>query len=286
MPEIDLITEISLNLDKQEGIAEWYFQSIDPATGELTKDPLAGFLPPNDDKGSGQGFVMFKIKLKEGLADDVVVANRASIVFDYNEPIITPEWVNTRDVVPPTSAMLTPSNVDNGQVTLKWGGTDNSGGSGVYCYDVYMKQNNNEYYEMIFSGITETTAQVEFDAATEYTFYTLATDHAGNREPEKDMPDISWKYTGIKTLEQNLFLLYPNPANTECTIELNVEKPGNVIITLSNILGANVMKIYDGFVENGRLKHTFDIRSLPPGIYTALINTGAETLGEKLLIIR
>ena len=41
-PEMDLITEIKLTLNKSKGIATWYFKSLDPETGELTTDPLAG----------------------------------------------------------------------------------------------------------------------------------------------------------------------------------------------------------------------------------------------------
>ncbi|MDR2970375.1 MAG: right-handed parallel beta-helix repeat-containing protein, partial [Bacteroidales bacterium] len=80
-PEMELITEVKLTLNKSTGVATWYFKSIDPATGELPTDALMGFLPPEDGNGSGQGFVMFTIKLKDGLADDVVITNKASIVF-------------------------------------------------------------------------------------------------------------------------------------------------------------------------------------------------------------
>lgn len=39
------------------------------------------------------GFVYFTIKPKEGLAPDTEIRNKASIIFDYNEPIYTPETV-------------------------------------------------------------------------------------------------------------------------------------------------------------------------------------------------
>jgi hypothetical protein len=188
-PEKELITEIKLTLDKSKGIATWYFKSIDPATGELPTDALVGFLPPNDKDGAGQGFVMFNIKLKKGLAEDVVVKNKASIVFDNNPAIITPEWVNEKDIVPPTSTMLRPANMV-GEIKLEWQGTDNKGGSGVYCYDIYMKQDNGDY-EKILAKTTATSTLFTVVKDVTYSFYSIATDHAGNRENDKTRPDIT-----------------------------------------------------------------------------------------------
>ena len=188
-PEMDLITEIQLTLNKSTGVATWYFKSIDPATGELPADALAGFLPPNDEEGAGQGFVMFTIKLKKGLPEDVVVANKATIIFDNNAPIVTPEWVNNKDIVPPASTILRPTSTI-GEIELKWQGTDNQDGSGVYCYDIYLKQDNGEY-ERIISRTTATSMPFTVEEGVKYLFYSIATDNAGNRERDKVRPDIS-----------------------------------------------------------------------------------------------
>jgi len=194
-PDMNLITKITLKLDKTKGIAIWYFKSIDPATGELPDDALAGFLPPNDDDGAGQGFVMFSIKLKEGLADDIVVANMATIVFDNNDAIVTPEWVNAKDVVPPTSAMLRPAKV-TGEVELTWQGTDNESGSGIYCYDVYLKKDNGDY-ERIMARTTATSMMFTVAEGVTYSFYTIATDRADNRENDKINPDITLPFDNL-----------------------------------------------------------------------------------------
>ena len=193
-PEIDIILKITLKLDKSKGIATWYFKSIDPATGNLPADALLGFLPPNDDEGSGQGFVMFTIKLKDGLPDDVTVANSASIVFDLNDPIITPEWVNQRDIVPPTSTMLRPINAI-GEVELAWLGEDNA--SGVYCYDIYMKRENEDYYEKILSKTKATSTVITIEDGVKYSFYSIAYDNAGNREMDKTYPDITIPFDSL-----------------------------------------------------------------------------------------
>ena len=286
-PEMDLITEVSLKLDKEQGIAQWHFKSIDPATGELPENLLSGFLPPDDENGAGQGSVMFTIQAKEGLADDATVANKASIVFDGNEAIITNEWVNKKDIVAPVSTMLTPVNTEDGLVELRWEGEDNPDGSGIYHYDVYRKREGDDHYSLIFSEMSETSAKLELEKYVNYSFYTLATDSAGNRETKVNVPDISWTNVGIQEISvvQNVSLI-PNPAKTECTVVFDVETPGKMNITLLNMSGANVMKIYDGPVGNSRFSHTFDTHSLPAGVYTVVVNTDGKVVAEKLLVIR
>ncbi|WP_242006605.1 T9SS type A sorting domain-containing protein [Rhodothermus marinus] len=56
-------------------------------------------LPPNVNPPEGEGFVTFSIRPR-GVQEGTVIRNRASIVFDYNPPILTPEVVHefTRSV--------------------------------------------------------------------------------------------------------------------------------------------------------------------------------------------
>jgi len=93
--------------------------------------------------------------------------------------------------------------------------------------------------------------------------------------------------TGIKEIPAlQHALLYPNPAGKNCTIAFDMEKSGNVKISIFNISGVSLMKLYDGYVERGNFKYSFDAGSLPAGLYTVLIYTGGKITGERLLIAR
>lgn len=130
-PEMNLITRVNLSLDKEKGIAKWHFASIDPQTDEHVTDVFAGFLPPDDETGRGQGSVSFTINLKNDLPNDAEVSNRAEIVFDYNEPIFTPDWTNRKDLLSPVSQMLQPTEVNDSIVSLSWNGTDSGSGMAI-----------------------------------------------------------------------------------------------------------------------------------------------------------
>ncbi|MBC8255426.1 MAG: hypothetical protein H8E35_15560, partial [Ardenticatenia bacterium] len=77
------------------GQVEWTFRTLDPETGELPEDALAGFLPPNDETGRGEGHVVFSIRPNSDRPDGTVLTNQATIVFDTEASIVTNEVTNT-----------------------------------------------------------------------------------------------------------------------------------------------------------------------------------------------
>jgi len=87
--------DVTAQLNYQTGQVNWTLRTLDPETGELLEDPLAGFLPPNDGTGRGEGHVAFSVKPRSGLARGTVITNQASIVFDTETSIVTNEVWNT-----------------------------------------------------------------------------------------------------------------------------------------------------------------------------------------------
>jgi subtilase family serine protease len=84
-----MIVEIDAGIDVTTGLAHWYFNTMDPSTGQPPADAMNGFLPPNDSTGVGQGHVNFRIMADPESAPGTEITNRATIVFDVNEPIVT-----------------------------------------------------------------------------------------------------------------------------------------------------------------------------------------------------
>lgn len=70
-------------------------RALDPETGDLPEDPLAGFLPPDDATGRGQGVLTFSVRTKTDLPPGTRIANSATIVFDTEAPITTNEVFHT-----------------------------------------------------------------------------------------------------------------------------------------------------------------------------------------------
>lgn len=87
-------TEVKLD----EKLVSWYLRAWDPATiDNFPDDAYAGILPPNDPSTHcGEGHVTYRVKVRDDAPDRTIVTNEATIVFDYNEAIVTePNWWNT-----------------------------------------------------------------------------------------------------------------------------------------------------------------------------------------------
>jgi Legume lectin domain/RTX calcium-binding nonapeptide repeat (4 copies) len=132
--------DISGKLDAQTGQLTWLIQSIDPTTGELVSGINEGFLPPNNTKGDGQGFVTYRAKPKSDIPSGTTITAKARIVFDTNEPIDTPIWSNSIDRSAPTSNLQPLAATTLGRkIDVVWNGKDD--GSGVASYNIYVATN-------------------------------------------------------------------------------------------------------------------------------------------------
>lgn len=188
-PNLDLIVRVDAKLNPSSGILFWHFISLDPLSLELTDDPVLGFLPPNNSSPEGEGFVSFNIKPKETLATGATIENKAAIIFDLNEPIITNTHLNTIDDIRPSSevTMLDPVQ-DNTVFTIRWSGRDDD--SGIRAYDIYVSENNGPF-ELLWYDVPQSEADFEGTAGSSYTFYSIAKDLAGNIEPGKSAGEAS-----------------------------------------------------------------------------------------------
>jgi hypothetical protein len=64
---------------------------------------------------------------------------------------------------------------------VSWSGQDDSGGSGIVSFDIYVSDNGSTFAPWL-TGTTLTSATYPGQAGHTYAFYTVATDNVGNRE--------------------------------------------------------------------------------------------------------
>ena len=182
--DLGIYVDVSAGIDIMAGDILWILQSIDPATGLPPQGTQQGFLPVNDENGSGEGFVSFTIKpnQRKCVTGDTIVA-QASIVFDINEAIPTNVWHNTVDALPPTTQLTGQEGNDN-EVLLQFAGSDDEGGCGIKQYKLYVSDNYGAYslYDTYPAG-SEVTFPTEYDHC--YRFFCLGEDNVGNVEEMK-----------------------------------------------------------------------------------------------------
>ncbi len=191
VPYDEYPVHVMADFDSKTGVITYEMWSYDPETGELPTYPLAGFLPPNDEDGRGEGWVTFTIDPKAGLKTGDEIRNKASIVFDVNDPIITNQTLNTIDGSAPASSVRALSaTTTKANFVVKWSGQDDAKGSGIAAYDIYVSTDGGSYQRWL-TGTTKTQATFSGQDGHTYGFYSVATDAVGNSEAAPKAADAS-----------------------------------------------------------------------------------------------
>ena len=190
-PGKNIVLRIEARLDSKTGLLTWHFTSLDPATGKLPQDPLQGFLPPNVNPPQGQGSVIFTVMPKKGLRTGTEIRNQASIIFDVNPAIKTPEWLNTIDNTKPSSQVLPlAATKTSPNFSVEWSGSDQ--GSGVLNYKIFVSKDGGPF-ALWLSNTTATSGVFPGEVGRMYAFYSVASDQTGNLEETPLVADATTK---------------------------------------------------------------------------------------------
>ena len=187
-PEINAVAQISLSVDKKSGKAEWTFESLDPMTLEKATEMIQGILPVNID-GNGCGEIKFDISLREGLSSGKMFGNKASIIFDSNDPIETPNWENTLDYDFPSARITSAGSTDSKTFSFDIESSDQ--GAGIWSYDLYFRPSATGEWEIARGAIPENERTITFDKEMKGAFFIVPIDGAGNR-PHSGPDSVLW----------------------------------------------------------------------------------------------
>ena len=84
--------------------------------------------------------------------------------------------------------------------------------------------------------------------------------------------------------ENSAIQLYPNPANDRCTIAYSLDRATTVKITVTDVLGRELLIAADQTEMKGMKKQSIDVSGLPEGIYFVNIQLGNQHSINKLIV--
>jgi hypothetical protein len=227
-PGVDALVNLNVQLDPVSGELVWIFTGIDPATGEEFTHPLDGFLPPNTDEVTGQGGVMFDIQPYDTVSTGRMISNMAAIYFDFNDPIITNNWILHADNDPPSGHILAlPDTQQTSSFMISWEGSDS--GSGIRCYDILYRLTGEEVWKYAAFQTKETSLIFNGTGGHEYEFYARAYDNALNKEVLTGLREAATYVpedanVGIEEGETVSLQVYPVPAVDILNLKLNTNQ--------------------------------------------------------------
>lgn len=283
-PEKDVIVRVTGELYETEKVVKWSFLSLDPETLDLVWDPDGGFLPPNLTSPEGEGFVNFTIGMADGILNKEKIENRATILFDSNEPILTNLHLNTFDLQAPDSKLsLSASTTTDTLITLQLQASDAE--SQVRHVEIWVSENDSAY---VFShnDYGNSTPFVGKYGST-YKFYSIAVDSAGNRELPPAVADAA---VSVLTGTQERFNLsqlrvYPQPTREEVVLEFELPAPQRITMKLEDLTGRQVQRLMSADLQSGFYRIPLRL-SVQPGVYFIKIENGEGSKMIKIVVAR
>lgn len=282
-PEFPNILKITSSLDELTGTASWLFQTLDTLSMMPTEDVDQGFLPPNVNAPEGMGFVGFEVDLLENVPSGSLIENTADIYFDFNDPITTNTWTNLFDSEAPESEVLEVTEYTLGEnvATIEWETADND--PYILHYNIYYNTDGSSEWIPWQIQTTENSAVFEGELDMTYYFISVAVDSAFNVEPFPDDFDAFIHMQPVSVEEQADLLefhLYPNPANEEVMINLELPIAHTAVIT--DMMGRIV---FTQQLDPNRKHHKLKINSLSKGFYNvAVLDAVGFPLGIEKLV--
>ncbi|MFA7138876.1 MAG: T9SS type A sorting domain-containing protein [Bacteroidales bacterium] len=279
-PNLNCIVRVDGSFNPENGAVYWHFMSLDPETMDITEDPEAGFLPPNIESPEGEGSVMYHINLKAPLTHQNSVAAKATIVFDFNAPLVTNTYMNTIDLEAPVSSVYAVQLAGENLYELFWQGEDSE--SGVHYYNIYWAEGSGDY--SLWRNNTERLSDtLRIAPGVSYKFFAQAVDYLGNEEPYKGYAE---QVLGTQTFgtQKVHFSLVPNPASRRTSLRLNLPAPDEVTVRLFAMDGRMLFTSGTLPGERGTFQLDLNLTAFRPGIYNVSVQTSFGTGTHKLII--
>jgi len=280
-PALNTIVRVHGTIDRETGIAFWHFLSLDPITMDITEDPDAGFLPPNNTPPEGEGFVSYKVLMKETVSHNDEIEARAEIVFDFNPPILTNTYSNKIDRQPPVSSVydIQPTGDEN-LYEVFWQGSDY--GSGIGYYDIYLAEGTGDY-KLWNSNNENESDTIRVNPEIQYKFFAQAYDKLGNQEAYKGYPE---EVLGIDDPQSYGYTLdiAPNPVVDRSLIYYTVFDAGEVSISIYNPVGQVVKLIPSQYRIPGTYSEPLYSSDFPKGIYVISVQGDSGKINSKFVV--
>ncbi|MEI7597158.1 MAG: T9SS type A sorting domain-containing protein [Bacteroidota bacterium] len=179
--------------------------------------------------------------------------------------------VVTVNTVPTSTFTVNPTTVAQGvPTTITYAGNATSGAS----YNWNFNGGN------IISGSGQGPYSVSWTNVNAYNVTLSVTENNCTSSVTTKSVDVTVNI-GSSDNKNSLFSLYPNPAKSELTVELNGTYSNNSTIVVYNMIGEAVMK-----ANVNSSKHVLDLNNLSNGTYYISVNNGEKTVKDKFIIIK
>ena len=98
--------------------------------------------------------------------------------------------------------------------------------------------------------------------------------------------ELSANYKNITPFNFQITNLFPNPFNPILNIDFEINQAGLVKVEISDITGAIVNIVYDGYMTMGKHQKSWNSENLPSGLYFVSLQAGGNSLTSKVVLLK
>jgi Secretion system C-terminal sorting domain/Concanavalin A-like lectin/glucanases superfamily len=167
---------------------------------------------------------------------------------------------------------------------LEWNGGDYKRAA-TYSLE---KSSDGKPYTSVFTIQAENTEEKTYsfidavDQSSEIVYYRIKQLNNDGSVIYSDLVKVGQGEEPPFTLGQN----YPNPFNPKTSIDIELLEDSEIEITIYNLEGKEIVKLFKGFLSKGVHKFFFDAEGLPSGIYLYKVAAPNFTQTKKMILTK
>ena len=140
------------------------------------------------------------------------------------------------------------------------------------------------------SGLTDTTFLAS-NLKSNFTYYwkVASVGFDDNREWSDTLSFTSGKFVSVEDISDdglNKLSIYPNPANTNISVQFQSPIGSQVSVKIFDILGKEASTIHNGQIYSQNSMVNFNLENFKAGNYRIVLNNGGKTISVPLIIAR
>ncbi len=276
-------------------------------------------LPPDKNPPEGQGYVTYSVLPNPSLTNGATIKNRASVVFDYNPPILTPTVVHEIHQVGDASVKIVniPDSVIVNNDYVIDASVNNMGPDAADSVKLtYTIPPNTTVKSVSLSSgswktvgntITMTIGKLDAgqldpltlklntsktgDESNNFSLTTSTSDANPLNNSISGKVAVALTVLGVKSENSipnnyNLSYNYPNPFNPTTTVQFALPKAGITTLQIYNILGQRVATIMNKYLKAGRYSVHIDASRWASGVYFYRIRSGKFSKVRKMMLLK
>jgi uncharacterized repeat protein (TIGR01451 family) len=228
------------------------------------------------------GFFKYAIKLNDSIVTNTIIANKAAIYFDFNDPIITNLTTHTIGKEALKNCLLKP------KLTVNYSGCP----SRNIAFNAVSKDAGLNptfaWYRNAETGPLSINANFTLNNAvngTKIYCKLIASDDICTDKPNVTSDTIVINCIGVGTNDLNLivqnFDVFPNPNKGVFTVKLNTIKTEKIELNILNYLGQTIKS---EFINSNNYSKEFDLTDVPKGIYLIKLTINGQSLVKRMSV--